>query len=78
VSYYTSKYTEIISKIKNLFNTKPKNATKIISDQKPVKKIELSTQKAFVNKDQKRITDSITNLFFLEVEKSQHSNRTNS
>ncbi len=69
VSYYTSKYTEIISKIKNLFNTKPKNATKIISDQKPVKKIELSTQKAFVNKDQKRITDSITNLFSLRGRK---------
>lgn len=69
VSYSPSKYTEIISKIKNLFNTKPKTITKIISDQKPVKKIELSTQKAFVNKDQKRITDSITNLFSLRGRK---------
>lgn len=69
VSYFPSKYTEIISKIKNLFNTKPKTITKIISDQKPVKKIELSTQKAFVNKDQKRITDSITNLFSLRGRK---------
>lgn len=69
VSYSPSKYTEIISKIKNLFNTKPKTITKIISDQKPVKKIELSTQKAFINKDQKRITDSITNLFSLRGRK---------
>ena len=69
VSYSPSKYTEIISKIKNLFNTKPKTVTKIIPDQKPVKKIELSTQKAFVNKDQKRITDSITNLFSLRGRK---------
>lgn len=69
VSYSPSKYTEIISKIKNLFNTKPKTITKIIPDQKPVKKIELSTQKAFINKDQKRITDSITNLFSLRGRK---------
>ena len=65
--YKKSKYVKAISEIKKLFKTKKKEKVK-----KPeTKKIptNFSTQKAYVNKEQKRFTDNITNLFALRGKK---------